>query len=81
MKALTGSLKGQLTVDIIDSVTNISNLSVDMKYHQRKLREQEMTAVIEKLNSIESSFADMKTLLSDKGSTDSALNETRMERR
>ena len=41
-------------VDITDNVSNISNLSVDMKYHQKKLREQEMAAVIDKLNGIES---------------------------
>lgn|GEM_PF-3659324 len=52
------------TGDITDNVTNISNLSVDMKYHQKKLREQEMTAVIDKLNGIESNLADLKTLLS-----------------
>ena len=51
------------SVDAIDNLTNISNLSIDMKYHQKKLREQEMTAVIEKLDRIESSLVDLKTLL------------------
>ncbi|MBN1625610.1 MAG: hypothetical protein JW944_03725 [Deltaproteobacteria bacterium] len=49
-------------LEITDNITNISNLSIDMKYHQKKLREQEMTAVIEKLNSIESNMNDLKTL-------------------
>lgn len=41
-------------IDLADHVANISNLSVDMKYHQKKLREQEMAEAIEKLKSIES---------------------------
>jgi len=53
-------------IDLADNVTNISNLSIDMKYHQKKLREQEMTLVIEKLDSIGSGLADLKTLLSQK---------------
>ena len=57
-------------IDLADHVTNISNLSIDMKYHQRKLREQEMTGVLERLKSVESSLTELKTLLSAKGSTD-----------
>ena len=51
------------SVEITDNTTNISNLSVDMKYHQKKLREQEMTVVIERLNAIESNLNDLKTIL------------------
>jgi hypothetical protein len=62
------------TVDIIDSVTNISNLSIDMKYHQKKLREQEMATAIEKLTDIDLKASDLKilneTLLSLKESLD-----------
>jgi hypothetical protein len=50
------------TADIIDSVTNIYNISIDMKYHQKKLREQEMTTAIEKLTDIDLKASDLKNL-------------------
>jgi hypothetical protein len=65
------------SVDIIDHVTNISNLSIDMKYHQKQLRELEMTTAIEELKSIESSMSDLKlfneTLLSLKKSMETSI--------
>ena len=51
-------------VDIVDSTANISNISIDMKYHQKMLREQEMKTVIEKMQGIESGLADLKIVLS-----------------
>lgn len=47
-------------VEIIDTTTYISNLSIDMKYHQKMLREQEMSSVIEKLKGIKSYLNDLK---------------------
>jgi len=70
----TLQLLKERTINIIDGVGHLHNISTDMKYHQRKLREDEMVTAIETLKRIESGLSDMKvlndTLLSIKKSLD-----------
>jgi predicted Holliday junction resolvase-like endonuclease len=54
-----------LEENIKDKVGHIYNMSTDMKYHQRKLREQEMAIAIETLKSIDASLSDLKLLHDD----------------
>ena len=51
-----------LEENIKDKVGHIYNMSTDMKFHQKKLREHEMAITIETLKGIESSLADLKVL-------------------
>ena len=63
-----------LEENIKDKVGHIYHMSTDMKFHQKKLREHEMTIAIELLRGIESSLSDLKvmhdSLLSIKESLD-----------
>lgn len=54
-----------LEENIKDKVGHIYNMSTDMKYHQRKLREHEMAVAIETLKSIEAGLSDLKLLHDD----------------
>ena len=47
---------------IKDKVGHIYHMSTDMKFHQKKLREHEMTIAIETLKSIKSNLSDLKLL-------------------
>ena len=51
-----------LEENIKDKVGHIYNMSTDMKFHQKKLREHEMAITIETLKSIESNLSDLKVL-------------------
>jgi hypothetical protein len=63
-----------LEENIKDKVGHIYNMSTDMKFHQKKLREHEMAITIETLKGIESNLSDLKlihdTLISLKRSLD-----------